>query len=156
MQLAVEIDKRQQVAAQPINRRTVNLLDAALRLLGTQPPDLDLASQALDDIIKDGRRVSQVIDRIRALIRKSPTQIEVLDINELIMETMALTRSEILNDLDTTATPLDGQTKGVWNPQAGYGLANAPAALAAAHVLKVAFLSPAANQRGTHKIRDTS
>ena len=57
-----------------------------------------------------------------------------------------ITRSELLTDLDTTATPLDGQAKGVWNPQAGYGLANANTALAAAQILKVAFISPGANQ----------
>ncbi|HZC98107.1 MAG TPA: ATP-binding protein, partial [Bradyrhizobium sp.] len=66
--------------------------------LRAQPPDLDPALRALDDIIKDGRRVSEVIAGIRALIKKSPTQIEVLDINQVVMETVALTHGEILKN----------------------------------------------------------
>ena len=57
-----------------------------------------------------------------------------------------LTKSEILNDLFTTAIPLNGQAKGVWNPQAGYGLASATAALAAAQVLRVASITPGGGQ----------
>src|SRR5262249_50804425 len=54
------------------------------------------AREALGDIIKDGRRASDVIQRIRALVRKSPGQADELDINEVIVETVALGRSEIL------------------------------------------------------------
>src|SRR5262249_21398459 len=55
---------------------------------------------ALDDIIKDGRRVSDVIQRIRALLRKAPAQADELDINQAIIEAIALARSEILrNDI---------------------------------------------------------
>jgi C4-dicarboxylate-specific signal transduction histidine kinase len=82
---------------QPVGALVTNA-HAALRLLVAQPPHLDLASQALDDIIKDGRRVSEVIDRIRALIKKKPTQTDVVDINEVVMDTIALTRGEILKN----------------------------------------------------------
>jgi PAS domain S-box-containing protein len=71
---------------------------AALRWLEAEPPDLAESRQALHEIIKDGRRASDVIGRIRALIKKKPTQIDVLDINELVMETLALTRGEILRN----------------------------------------------------------
>jgi PAS domain S-box-containing protein len=82
---------------QPIGALVTNA-HAALRLLRAKPPDLDRAYPALDDIIKDGRRVSDVIARIRALIKKSPTQTDVLDINDLVRETIALTRGEILKN----------------------------------------------------------
>ncbi|MGY4368520.1 PAS domain S-box-containing protein [Bradyrhizobium sp. LB1.3] len=82
---------------QPVGALVTNA-HAALRLLRAEPPDLERSSQALDDIIKDGRRVSQVIERIRALVKKQPTRTEVLDINELIRETIALTRGEILKN----------------------------------------------------------
>jgi PAS domain S-box-containing protein len=82
---------------QPVGALVTNA-HAALRLLRAEPPDLDPALRALDDIIKDGRRVSEVIAGIRALIKKSPTQIEVLDINQVVMETIALTRGEILKN----------------------------------------------------------
>ncbi|WP_426418906.1 PAS domain S-box protein [Bradyrhizobium genosp. A] len=80
---------------QPVGALVTNA-HAALRLLSATPPDLDLSSRALEDIIKDGRRVGDVIDRIRALVKKTPAQIEKVDINEVITETLALTRGEIM------------------------------------------------------------
>jgi PAS domain S-box-containing protein len=53
----------QPIAALIINAQT------ALRLLRTEPPDLVQGCEALDDIIKDGRRASDVIERIRALVK---------------------------------------------------------------------------------------
>jgi PAS domain S-box-containing protein len=90
---------------QPVGALVTNA-HAALRLLSATPPDLEMSSQALEDIIKDGRRVSEVIDRIRALVKKTPTQIEKLDINEVISETLALTRGEITKSRISLATDL--------------------------------------------------
>jgi PAS domain S-box-containing protein len=69
---------------------------AALRWLGAQPPDLEEVRQALDDIIKDSNRAGEIIDRIRALIKKVPPRNDRLDINEAILDVIALTRSEVL------------------------------------------------------------
>jgi PAS domain S-box-containing protein len=80
---------------QPIGALVTNA-HVALRMLGAEPPDLNQAHEALEDIIKDGRRASDVIQRIRALVRKAPAQADELDINEVIVETIALARSEIL------------------------------------------------------------
>jgi PAS domain S-box-containing protein len=80
---------------QPVGALVTNA-HAALRLLKAEPPDLNQVSEALDDIIKDGRRVSDVIDRVRALVKKRSRQSEPLDINEVITETIALTRGEML------------------------------------------------------------
>jgi PAS domain S-box-containing protein len=82
---------------QPIGALVINA-HVALRMLGAEPPDLKQAREALDDIIKDGRRASDVIQRIRALLRKAPAQADELDINEVIGETLALARSEILRN----------------------------------------------------------
>jgi PAS domain S-box-containing protein len=80
---------------QPIGALVTNA-HVALRMLGAEPPDLNQAREALEDIIKDGRRASDVIQRIRALLRKAPAQTDELDINQVIEETVALARSEIL------------------------------------------------------------
>lgn len=80
---------------QPVGALVTNA-HAALRLLRMQPPDLDQASQALEDIIRDGRRVGEVIDRIRALVKKTPLDRQPLDMNDLIKETISLTRGEML------------------------------------------------------------
>jgi PAS domain S-box-containing protein len=88
---------------QPVGALVTNA-HAALRLLRAQPPDPDHVSEALDDIIKDGRRVSDVIDRIRAMVKRKPMRREPLDINEVITETVALTHGEMLRnriDLET-------------------------------------------------------
>ena len=90
---------------QPVGALVTNAY-AALRFMRKEPPDLDRASQALDDIIKDGQRVSDVIARIRSLIKKSPPQTDLLDINELIVETIALIRSEVLRNAISLETKL--------------------------------------------------
>jgi signal transduction histidine kinase len=71
---------------------------AALRWLGAQPPDLEEGRQAIGHIIKDGNRAGEVIDRIRALMKKAPPRNDQLDINEIILEVIALTRSEVLRN----------------------------------------------------------
>jgi signal transduction histidine kinase len=76
-------------------------------MLSAEPPNLNQAREALGDIIKDGRRVSDVIQRIRALVKKTPGQADLLDINEVIVETVALARSEILRNGVSLKTQLD-------------------------------------------------
>ena len=41
----------------------------------------------------------------------------------------SVTSAQILNAMEATASPLDGQVAGTWNPQAGYGSVNALATL---------------------------
>ena len=82
---------------QPLAAAVTNAY-AALRWLGAQPPDVEEGRQALGYIIKDGRRASEVIDRIRGLIKKAPARNDPLDINEVVLEVIALTRSEALRN----------------------------------------------------------
>src|SRR6266436_6783390 len=70
---------------QPIGA-TVNNAHAALRWLARQPPDLEEVRQALDDIIKIGNRAGDVIEWIRALVKKVPPRSDRLDINETIRD----------------------------------------------------------------------
>ena len=53
-----------------------------------------------------------------------------------------LSNAEILNALQSSATPLNGTAQGVWNAQGGFGFVNASAAIAAAQTLKVLSLTP--------------
>ncbi len=66
--------------------------------LGAQPPDLEETRQALADIIKNGKRAGDVIGRIRALIKKAHPRKDDLEINEAILEVIALTRSELVKN----------------------------------------------------------
>jgi len=55
-------------------------------------------SEALAGIIKDGNRASEVIGRIRALIKKAPPRKDAVSINDAILEVVALTRTEAANN----------------------------------------------------------
>src|SRR6267378_5821001 len=80
---------------QPICAMVTNA-EAALRWLGRRPPDLEEVRQTLGRIISDGGRAGDVIGRIRALIKKAPPRKEGLEINEAILEVIALTRGEVV------------------------------------------------------------
>jgi signal transduction histidine kinase len=80
---------------QPITGVVTNA-QAALRWLGTTPPDLGEAREALVRIVMDGRRAGDVIGRIRALVKKVPPHKTWFDLNEAALDVIALTRSEVL------------------------------------------------------------
>ena len=80
---------------QPI-AATVTNAQAALRWLRAQPPDLDEVRASLSRIVEDGKRAGNVIGGIRALINKVPPRKDRFDLNEAILEMIALTRSEVL------------------------------------------------------------
>ena len=79
---------------QPIAAVVTNA-QAALRWLNMQPPDSEEVRQALDRIVRNGRRAGDVISRIRALVAKAAPRNDQLDINELVLDVVALTRSEL-------------------------------------------------------------
>jgi len=91
--------------SQPIAAALTNA-NAARRWLGAEPPDLDEVRQALDRIARDGRRASDIVGRIRALVRKAPPRNDQLDINEAMLEVIALTRSELHSNGTSLQTQL--------------------------------------------------
>jgi len=80
---------------QPIGAAVTNA-EAALRWLRANPPDLDEVRQALARIVENGKRASDVIGRIRALVRKAPQHTSRFDLNDAIRDVIALSRSEVL------------------------------------------------------------
>jgi PAS domain S-box-containing protein len=91
--------------SQPIAAALTNA-NAARRWLGAEPPDLEEVRQALGRIIRDGRRASDIIGRIRALVRKAPPRNDQLDINGTMLEVIALTRSELRRNGTSLQTQL--------------------------------------------------
>jgi PAS domain S-box-containing protein len=91
--------------SQPIAATVLNA-QAALRWLGAQPPNLNEVRQILDQITDDSKRAGDIIDRIRALIKKAPPRKEGLEINEAILEVIALTRGEVLQNSVSVRTQL--------------------------------------------------
>jgi signal transduction histidine kinase len=67
---------------------------------------VDEARQALDCIIKDSKRASEVIGQIRALIKKEPPRKDDVEINKVILEVIALTRGELMKNGVSVQTQL--------------------------------------------------
>jgi len=76
----------------------INGANAALRWLSAEPPNLEEVRQALGLAVKEGKRAIDVIDRIRALIKKAPPRKDAFDINEAILEVVSLTRGEAVKN----------------------------------------------------------
>jgi signal transduction histidine kinase len=91
--------------SQPIAATILNA-QAALRWLSAQPPNLDEVRQTLGRIRDDSKRAGDVIDRIRALIKKAPPRKDGLAINEAILEVIGLTQGEVVQNGVTVRTQL--------------------------------------------------
>ena len=92
---------------QPLTAVATNA-DAALRWLAGATPNLEEAREALGRIRRDGNRASDVIARIRMLVRKTGTEKEKLDMNEVIQETVALAQGEVRRNGVALRTELAG------------------------------------------------
>ena len=76
---------------QPLAAIVVNAA-ACVRSLRKQPPALDDARSAAESIISDGHRAGDVITRVRSLVSKEAPVQKPVDVNQLIRETVALSR----------------------------------------------------------------
>jgi PAS domain S-box-containing protein len=68
--------------------------DAAELLLEASPAALDEVRQILGDIRKDDLRASEVIRRLRGLLRKREMEVQPLQLNEVVAEVLGLVRAE--------------------------------------------------------------
>ena len=68
-----------------------------LRLLALETPRPDEARAAVERIVRDANRASEVIQRIRALAKRSEPQMVSLDINDVIREAILLVQREVLS-----------------------------------------------------------
>jgi C4-dicarboxylate-specific signal transduction histidine kinase len=67
------------------------------RLLALEPPRLDDLRATLERIVRDANRASEVIQRIRALAKRTEPQMVSLDINDVIREAVLLVQREVLS-----------------------------------------------------------
>ena len=79
---------------QPLSGIVTNA-SACRRWLAGATPNLDEARDAVGRILRDGNRASDVITRIRALVRKTDEEKERLDMNHAIQEVAALAQGEV-------------------------------------------------------------
>jgi PAS domain S-box-containing protein len=91
--------------SQPIGA-ALSYANAASHWLAAQPPNLEEVRRDLGFIVESGVRASEVIDRIRALVKKAPPRKDKVDINEAILEVIALTQNEMANNSISVRTQL--------------------------------------------------
>ena len=77
---------------QPLGSILTNAETAELMLKGTSP-DLDEIRDILGDIRRDNQRASEVIGRLRSVLRKTPSEIRNIDLNETVGEVIGFTRA---------------------------------------------------------------
>lgn len=66
-----------------------------LRMLATEPPNIEGARTTAQRIIRDGNRASELIQRLRALFARRPPTIEAVDLNDAAREVLALSAAEL-------------------------------------------------------------
>jgi C4-dicarboxylate-specific signal transduction histidine kinase len=69
--------------------------DAGMRWLSQVPPNTDEARNAMKEMVVQGHRASDVIGRIRGLLRKAPPNLSTLGANQLIEDVLVLTRQQV-------------------------------------------------------------
>jgi len=90
---------------QPITAAVTYAL-AARRFLSAEPPNFHEVDDALSLIVKEGNRAAEVVERVRALVKKVPARKDAVAINDAILEVIALTRTEAANNSVSVRTHL--------------------------------------------------
>jgi PAS domain S-box-containing protein len=80
--------------SQPLSGVIVNA-STGLRMLKSDPPNIDGAREAVRRTIRDGNRTSEVITRLRTLFSKKQIEVELFDLNEAVREVIALLSGEL-------------------------------------------------------------
>jgi two-component system sensor kinase FixL len=70
--------------------------EAARQLLRRQPADPEFLGAILGDIIADDQRAAEVIQRLRALLKRGDRRVQLVDTRELVGETLALANTELI------------------------------------------------------------
>jgi PAS domain S-box-containing protein len=91
---------------QPLSAAMTNA-QAALRWLSADPPDLMEVRDALRDIVDNNRRAGEIVDGLRALIKREPPRKSHLNINEVILDVIRLARREATNSGVSIQTRFD-------------------------------------------------
>ncbi len=80
--------------SQPLSA-VVNAGRAGLNWLRHSPPDLEEARDAFEEILRQGQRAGEVIDRIRNLVKRGPPQFAPVNLRQLIGDVILLTRPDL-------------------------------------------------------------
>ena len=90
---------------QPLSGIITNA-STCVRMLDSEPPNVDGARETAKRTIRDGRRAADVISRLRALFTHKEAVTELVDLNEATEEVIALSRPELERNGVITRTEL--------------------------------------------------
>ena len=105
MNLAAAVASISHEVKQPL-AAIVMRASTALRFLGHSPPDLEKARSALNKIVNDGHRASEIFNNIRDLFRASDRGRAKIDVNEIVLSVLDITQRELTEHHITTRTEL--------------------------------------------------
>jgi PAS domain S-box-containing protein len=80
--------------SQPLSA-VVNAGQAGLNWLRHYPPDMEEARDAFEEVLRQGHRAGEVIDRIRNLVKRRPPQFAPVNLRQLIGDVILLTRQDL-------------------------------------------------------------
>ena len=78
---------------QPIGAAVTNA-EVCVRLLDRAQPDIGEAREAALEMVKDARRAADIIDRVRSLYQKGSSELETIEVNEVIGEMVVMLQNE--------------------------------------------------------------
>ena len=81
--------------------------DSCTAWLSSEPPNLDKARAAARRMIQAATQTSEIVQRVRALFKKTPSIATAVDVNELIKETLSFVREEARRQNVSLHTELD-------------------------------------------------
>jgi PAS domain S-box-containing protein len=87
---------------------------AAMRFLDMSPPNMAKVREALACIVRDADRGKDIVDRIRAQIKKAPPRNARFDINQAIGEVIEMVRAPIEKNRVSVRTHLAAGLPSVW------------------------------------------
>jgi PAS domain S-box-containing protein len=79
---------------------------ACLTWLDEDPPDFDKVRASVEQMVEAGNRTGEVVQRLRVLAKKGDRQKELLDINDVIEESLLMVERELTNHGVTVLTEL--------------------------------------------------
>jgi PAS domain S-box-containing protein len=74
---------------QPLSAVVANA-HACVRWLAAQPPNLPMAQQAAERIVRDGKDAGEVVQRVRALFKRAAPETARVDVNDVVGEVLVL------------------------------------------------------------------
>ena len=99
---------------QPLGSILTNA-ETAQAILRSPMPDIAELDEIVTDIVQDDRRATEVIRRMRSLLKKTPFELKYLNLNDLVRETIEFLSSlavgrkvELLNRITSEALPILG------------------------------------------------